>query len=243
MVRAFSIVCSFMVVGFSLAPSVTADVILNSITGSVSASIDLGPANTGTTILAVGSVSRTFTGTDNNFTTSSESQNWNALTKSLTGSGLITEAKTLAAKPGGVHNGISTLSFVFTNTASTSLSLSGTWGFVNNTASLPDSISWTLIGPLTNLSQNAAAGGGGSQPFSTTTPLGVGIFTLTISANFNETINNVATRTANWNLTNFNFASVPEANPLPLFGLCGALLLATMLVRRKGFRGRRWSIV
>ncbi len=233
MIGVISKVCTLAVIGYLFLQSANADVILSSITGSVSAQIDPAAAVTGSTTLQVGSITRTFNGPGNNFTTSTESQNWNNIAKSLTGSGLITESKILAAKPGNTHHGLSTLTLVFTTTTNTSLALGGTWGFVNDSVTLPDSIRWTLSGPSTFLSQSATAGAGNAQAFSQTTSLNVGTFTFTISANFNEKINNLSTRTANWNLSSFNLVSVPEDNPLALIGLSCGLLFATIQIRRK----------
>ncbi len=226
-------VCAIAIVAWLLVESAHADVILNSINGSVTAQIDPAAAVTGTTTLQVGSTSVTFNGPDNNFTTSSENQNWNDIAKSLTGSGLVTESKTLAARPGNTHHGLSTLTLVFTTTTNTSLAVGGTWGFVNDSVTLPDSIRWTLSGPSTFLSQSATAGAGNAQAFSQTTSLNVGTFTFTISANFNEKINNLNTRTANWNLSSFNLVSVPEDNPLALIGLSCGLFFVTIQIRRK----------
>ena len=233
MIGVISKICILAAVGCLFLQSAQADVILSSITGSVSAKIDPAAAVTGSTTLQVGSVTRTFNGPDNNFTTSSETQNWNDISKSLTGSGLVTETKFLAARPGNTHHGLSTLTLVFTTTTNTSLALGGTWGFVNDSVTLPDSISWTLSGPSTFLSQSATAGGGNAQAFSQTTSLNVGTFTFTISANFNEKINNLNTRTANWNLSSFNLVSVPEDNPLALIGLGCGLFIVTIQIRRK----------
>lgn len=203
------------------------DIILNSITGSVSASMNSGPPNTGSYSTLSGSISRTFT-FENSFTTSSENHTWSGtgLTQSLTGAGLVTEEKTVSAKPGGSHEGTSTLTVVFTTTSATNLSLAGNWGFVGNTGTVPDSIGWTLVGPSTNMSQSAPTSGGTGQPFSASTTLGIGTFTFTITANFNETINNQGTRTADWNLTSFQLSSatsVPEPGVSSL-ALAGLLL-------------------
>jgi hypothetical protein len=214
--KKYQIVCKCIAIAVtccSVLSSARGDVILNSITGFVSARIQPAAAVTGTTTSTIGSVTRTFNGTDNNFTTSSEDQAWNNLTQTLTGNGLVTEAKTLAAKPGGLHNGISRLTLVFTTTTATNLSLSGVWGFVGNTAGVADSISWTLTGPSTSVSQSASTTGGNNQAFSNSVNLGVGTFTFVIEANLNETINNVATRTAEWHLASFDLnslVSVPE---------------------------------
>ncbi len=187
-------VCAIAIVAWLLVESAHADVFLNSITGSVTAQLG-ATTSSGSTALQIGSVTRTVGVVPTDYTKSDESQNWNDLTKSLTGSGLITESRTTTGTP-STHNGLSALTINFTTTTNTSLSLGGTWGFVNDTAQLADSIRWTLTGPSTSLSQSATAGGGNSQAFSQTTSLNVGTFTFTISANFNERFNN-STRTAN----------------------------------------------
>lgn len=223
-------VCAIAIVALLLIQSVHADVILNSITGSVTAQLG-ATTSSGSTTLQIGSVTRTVGVVPTDYTKSDESQNWNDLTKSLTGSGLITESRTTTGTP-STHNGLSTLTINFTTTTNTSLSLGGTWGFVNDTGQLADSIGWTLTGPSTSLSQNATAGGGSSQAFSQTALLNVGTYTFTISANFNERFNS-STRTANWNLTSFNLVSVPENNPLTFIGLSCSLLFVTIRIRRK----------
>lgn len=229
MPRSLCIVFLFATLVLGSTPSVSADIIVNSVVGWVSASIDPGPPATDTTSMLTGSVTQTFLGTANNFTTSSESHSWNFGSLTLTGNGLITETKTVSAGAGRTHRGESSLTFVFNNTAAANFSLGGTYGFLNDSVTLPDSVGWSLVGPSTNFSQSALAGGGDSQPFFGSGQLGAGTYTFTITARLDERINNASARSANWSLTFFNLeplTAIPEAGSV----FCGALVIGLGLL-------------
>ncbi len=213
-----------------------ADIVVNSIAASVSASIDPGPPLTDSSTFDSDSISQTYIGTSNNFTTLSESPVWNGLALTWSGNALITEAKTVSAGPGRTHRGLSSLTFDFDTTTNTNFSLGGMYGFVNDSATQPDSISWSLVGPSTNLSQIALASGGSNQVFFGSGQLGVGTYTFTITARLDERINNASTRSANWNLTSFYLeplTATPEANLVLAVSFVFGLALLVYVRHRK----------
>ncbi len=180
--------------------------------------------------LPVDSLSVTDSG-DNSFTTTDLSWNWDGTT--LTGSSLLTEEKTVAARPGGRHAATSSLAFEFTVNSTTEYTMSGTWGFETITGTdevLGFTLTETSLGPI-DADNSTGTTGINSDTFSSSGTLAPGTYTLTFSAELYETINNAGLARAGWTLTEFNLTAVPEPG-----SICGLLLLLGLASLRTRLR-------
>ena len=212
--------CIFLLL--CLTPLARADVTAT-INGNVLADFDGAPTTDSSTLLVDSVVA--FSSAQNSFTDTNQSWNYDATTLTLTGTGTAEAEKTVSAKPGGHHRGTTSLVFNFEIDANVDYSLNGTFGFSNVINGTDDSISYVLSGPSgTIVSGNTTSTAGiASDSFSHTGTLlnssgtGTTLYTLTMSSVLDETLNNAASVTAGWNLTQFQLTtSTPEPSALIL---------------------------
>ncbi len=220
-----------------------ADVVSYGVSGTVVAELANVSSMTATLTNDIDSASLLLVGsgaTENSRTTSSLDYNWDGTT--LTGTGFINTEKIIPAKPGGLHQGESTLTFNFNIVETSRYVLEGNFGYVKVTsAGEADTVSWSLSGtPLSGGSYSASGTANAvseltvhEQLFSQADIITAGSYTLVLTANFHETVNNPESRQAGWEITSFTvpaYANVPEPGSCFVLGCC---TLAVLCRRRR----------
>lgn len=173
---------------------------------------------------------------NNSFTDSDLTFAFNGTSNSLSGTALIVEEKTVSAKPGGRHIGSASLTLTFQTNSNMDYDFAGNWGFLNQTGTVTDSLTYILqdqAGTTSFASGSTTSGTGiASDSFSGSGTLGPGTYTFTIDALLDETINNAGTRQAGWNLSDFTLvSSTPEPGAMSLLAV--AIFAATLRRHRR----------
>lgn len=212
---------------FAISIQAKADLVIDSLTGSVFSEFDTVADSDSSTELTININSNV--SANNSFTNSTADWSWSDST--LSGSSLVTAEKTVSARPGGDHLGSSSLTIQFTVNAEMDYSLGGTWGLLNASGT-DDAIGFELTGPAGVVASDISTGTAGiaSDSFAASGQLTTGAYTFTINSQLFETINNQGTAEAGWTLDFFTLT--PVAVPEPTSALAGLSMLLVMLTRR-----------
>ncbi len=158
---------------------------------------------------------------------------WNGST--LSGVSMIEQASTSILSLGSHHQGDSRLYFTFTVDSLTDFVLDGSYGYVNATGS-DDTVNWMLLKSDLAYTRFGQAGDScttlDEHSFSTDGRLDKGTYTLILTADLSETINEPGTRKAGWTLNEFTLITVvPEPSMFVFLGLMLSALAVSF--RRK----------
>lgn len=233
------ILCAGCMILLTLTLPVRADLVTTNVTGDVFADFD------GVTDSAMSSANAdvigAFVTAENSFTDADLSWAFDSGTQTLTGSGLVITEKTVSPKPGGAHLGSNSLVFEIEIDGDVDFFLDGTFGFSAPLNGTNDSILYALTGPGGTVvaGSTTSTAGIASDSFShmgvllNNSGTGTTVYTLTISSDLAETINNQGTVSAGWALTQFRIVSSPEPSALWLLGLPAVGLVAYRDKRRR----------
>lgn len=164
--------------------------------------------------------------TSNSTTSTTMNYAWNGT--SLSGEALITQTKTVNARPGGLHGGLGNLCFSFTVDTDTDYVLDGAFGYVGATAADEvDSVMWKLESTDAGIFFDSGTAPTSTasvigEPFSGSGVLSPGDYKFTITADFHESINSQDTRQAGWTLNGFTLTptAIPEPTSIGLLAFC-----------------------
>lgn len=209
-----------------------------STSAEASAEFDGGPPDTATSTMNADSIGA-FQSANNSFTEADLSYGFDSGTDTFSGTALIVAEKTVSARPGGDHCGTADYSFTFTTDETMDFTLAGTWGFDNITATgTADSLSFLLedsSGMAISSGSTTSGSGIASDTFSDSGTLAAGTYTFTISGKLFETLNNMTTAQAGWDLQQFTLSSSTVGTPEP----SSLSLLITAFLGCLGHRRRR----